>query len=304
VRRNAISVGDRVELRSDRRFHSTEQLSALQSLIPYALCYEAGIPRACTERFALRAFDYAYETTAVGEALDTRHAVDVLVDGEVVRVPLLRRLMPSPVHLMSIAESARRAHSLGPWSAACPLLYASAMITVRTTKDCPNTPRVLFGLEELGLDYECVLVEDGTFSATYGSPGPEVVDGDVRVIEPFAIFRHLVRREQGRLWPTSLSTQADADRWLDFQGRRLSAALKDKNPDEIMRLLGFVEKQVAKGPWFMGPDFTMVDVVWSLLALPQSRAKLPIAKFPALSAYLDRVSTRPAYARGFERTLR
>jgi len=177
------------------------------------------------------------------------------------------------------------------------------MITVRTTKNCPNTPRILFALEELGLDYECQLVEDGTFSATYGSPGPEVVDGDVRVIEPFAIVRHLVRRENGRLWPTSLAAQADADRWLDFQGRRISAAMHDKNFEEVIRLLGFVETQVDKGPWFMGEDFTMVDVVWSLLALPQSRAKLPIAKFAALSAYLDRVSARPAYVRGFERSL-
>jgi glutathione S-transferase len=178
------------------------------------------------------------------------------------------------------------------------------MVTVRTTKNCPNTPRILFALEEFGLEYECILVEDGTFSAAYGSPGPELVDDDVRVIEPFAIVRHLVRREHGRLWPTSLAAQADADRWLDFQGRRLSAALGAQNLDEITRLLGFVEAQVAKGQWFMGDDFTMVDVVWSLLALPGSRAKLPIAKFPALSAYLDRVSARPAYARGFERTLR
>jgi glutathione S-transferase len=178
------------------------------------------------------------------------------------------------------------------------------MVTVRTTKNCPNTPRILFALEEFGIEYECELVEDGTFSATYGSPGPELVDGDVRAIEPFAIVRHLVRRENGRLWPTSLAAQADADRWLDFQGRRLSAAMAAKNFDEMMRLLAFVDAQVAKGSWFMGEDFTIVDVVWSLLALPQSRAKLPIAKFPALSAYLDRVSARPTYVRGFERTLR
>jgi glutathione S-transferase len=159
------------------------------------------------------------------------------------------------------------------------------MIAVRTTKNCPNTPRILFGLEEFGLPYECTLVEDGTFSSTYGAPGPEIVDGDVRVLEPFAILRHLVRRENGRLWPTSLAAQADADRGLDFQGRRLSAALHEKNAAEIVRLLGFVDVQVAKGTWFMGDDFTIVDVVWSLLALPQSRAKVPVDKFPALSAY-------------------
>lgn len=178
------------------------------------------------------------------------------------------------------------------------------MIVVRTTKNCPNTPRILFALEELGLEYTCELVDDGTFSATYGSPGPELVDGVIRVIEGFAILRHLVRREHGALWPTSLADQAAGDRWIDFQGRRVFAALQEGNPQEIMRLLGFVEAQVVKGTWFLGEAFSMVDIVWSLLALPQSKAKLPVAKFPALSAYLDRVAARPAYARGFERTLR
>jgi glutathione S-transferase len=178
------------------------------------------------------------------------------------------------------------------------------MITVRTTKNCPNTPRILFALEEFGLDYECVLVEDGTFSKAYGSPGPEIVDGDVNVLEPFAIVRHLVRRENGKLWPTSLQQQADADRWLDFQGRRLSAAMKAKDPVELGHLLGLVNAQMAKATWFLGEQFTMVDVMWSLLANPNAKAMLPIDKFPAIGAYVERISTRPAFARGFERTLR
>jgi glutathione S-transferase len=178
------------------------------------------------------------------------------------------------------------------------------MITVRTTKNCPNTPRILMGLEEFGLPYECTLVEDGTFTKNYGSPGPEIIDGDVHVIEPLAIFRHLVRRENGKLWPTSLQQQADADRWLDFQGRRLSGAIGAKNVEEIMRLLGFVEAQVAKATWFLGEDFTMVDVVWSIVAQPQMKAMLPVAKFPALAAYTERMAARPAFTRGIERTLR
>jgi glutathione S-transferase len=178
------------------------------------------------------------------------------------------------------------------------------MITVRTTKNCPNTPRILMCLEEFGLPYECVLVEDGTFSKTYGAPGPEIIDGDVHVLEPFAIGRHLVRRENGKLWPTSLQHQADADRWLDFQGRRLSAAIKAKDPAEIGHLLGLVDAQVAKATWFLGEDFTMVDVMWSLFAHPQSKAMVPVDKYPALAAYTERIAARPAFTRGLERTLR
>jgi glutathione S-transferase len=178
------------------------------------------------------------------------------------------------------------------------------MIIVNTTKNCPNTPRILFAFEELALDYRCELVADGTFSSTYGSPGPEIVDGDVRTIEPGSILRHLVRREHGKLWPTSLADQATADRWIDFQTRRLSGAHKAKDAAEVERLLGFAEAHLATRTWFFGELFTIVDVVWSLYALPASKAMIPLAKLPAFAAYIERVAARPAYARGFERALR
>jgi glutathione S-transferase len=44
--------------------------------------------------------------------------------------------------------------------------------------------------------------------------------------------------------------------------------------------------------------------MWSLLAHPQTKAMLPVDKFPAIAAYVERISARPAFARGFERTLR
>lgn len=178
------------------------------------------------------------------------------------------------------------------------------MIVVRTTKNCPNTPRILFAMEELALDYRCELVEDGTFATMYGSPGPEIVDGDVRTIEPGAILRHLVRREHGKLWPVSLADQATADRWIDFQTRRVSSAFKAKDQAEVERLIAFVEAHLARRTWFFGELFTIVDVVWSLFALPASKAALPMTKWPAFSAYLDRIVARPAYTRGFERALR
>jgi glutathione S-transferase len=62
---------------------------------------------------------------------------------------------------------------------------------VCSTENCPNTPRILFALEELGIDYEIEVV---VFSATWGSPGPEVHDGDAIVVEPFpALPAYLAR---------------------------------------------------------------------------------------------------------------
>ncbi len=176
---------------------------------------------------------------------------------------------------------------------------------VRSTRNCPNTPRVLFALEELGLAYETEVVDDGVFATTWGSPGPTVHDGDIVTIEPGAILRHLVRRENGRLWPTTLAQQAEADRWIEFQGRRLSRAVEAKDPQLIGRLLGVVEAHLAtRSTWFVGDDVTIVDIAWSLLATPQARTMLPLARFPVLGAYLERVAARPAFARAFARVPR
>lgn len=172
---------------------------------------------------------------------------------------------------------------------------------LRSTHNCPNTPRILFALEELGITYQTERVEDGVFATGWGSPGPSLHDGDVSTIEPGAIARHLVRRESGRLWPTSLAQQAEADRWIEFQSRRLSRAVESKDGPAIMRLLGFVEAQVAKHPWFVGDDFTMVDIMYSLLATPQARAMLPLSQFPQLGAYLERLAARPAFGRALAR---
>lgn len=174
-------------------------------------------------------------------------------------------------------------------------------IIVRSTKNCPNTPRVLFALEELGLSYVTERVDDGVFATTYGSPGPLVIDGDAEPIEIGAIARHLVRRAGGALWPVTLAEQAQADRWIEFQSRRLARAVENKDGPAIMKLLAFIDAQVARGTWLLGETFTMVDIVYSLLAIPQARAMLPIAQYPALGAYLERVASRPAFARSMAR---
>lgn len=175
------------------------------------------------------------------------------------------------------------------------------MIIVRSTKNCVNSARILLALEELALAYTTERIEDGVFSSTFGSPGPLVIDGDTQVIEPGAIVRHLVRRSDGALWPTSLPAQAQADRWIEFQSRRLSRAVETRDPAQIANLLAFVDAQVATGPWFLGETFTMVDVVYSLLATPQARAMLPLARFTHIEAYVSRLGTRPAFGRAFAR---
>ncbi len=172
------------------------------------------------------------------------------------------------------------------------------MIVLRSTRNCTNAPRVMFALEELGLEYSIDAVPDGTFTNTWGSPGPtlseQLPEGALLVIEPAAIVRHLARRS-GQLWPTSLAAQADGDRWIDFLQRRLVRALDKGDPEKLALLLGFLENQV--GTWLLGDELTIVDCLYAYLDQTYARERIPFERFPAIAAYVERIATRPAWIR-------
>ncbi len=161
----------------------------------------------------------------------------------------------------------------------------------------------MFALEELGLEYEVETVPDGTFYTGWGSPGPTLEDGDVLVIEPAAILRHLARRSKA-LWPTPLALQAAGDRWIDFLQRRLVRGFDAGSPERIDSLLGFVERQLEYGRWFLGDDLTIADCLYAYLGQAYARQKIAFERFPAIAAYVERLEARPALVRANARVPR
>jgi glutathione S-transferase len=171
------------------------------------------------------------------------------------------------------------------------------VLRVRSTTNCPNTPRVLVALEETGTPYEITAVPDGTFTALYGIPGPELTDGDLVVVELGAVARHVARAYgAGTLWPSDLRGQAEVDRWYELM-RRLSAAVKEDARPLCERL----DAQLAGRDWLAGA-FTLADCAF-VAALPM-RAKLPLAGLDRFTAYLDRLAARPSVVRGLARVPR
>ncbi len=170
------------------------------------------------------------------------------------------------------------------------------MVHLRSTTGCVNTPRILFALEEMGVPYRIDLVPDGTFTAAHGIPGPELVEDDFIVIEVGAILRHVARRHgTGTLWPPDLRGQAEVDRWLDFQAVRVARAAAARDVDALATLLGALERQVATQPWLLARGLTVADCGFVPTLLKRDR--LPLARFPAVAAYLDRLAARPAWTR-------
>ncbi|HEY1695203.1 MAG TPA: glutathione S-transferase [Polyangiaceae bacterium] len=65
---------------------------------------------------------------------------------------------------------------------------------------------------------------------------------------------------------------------------------------------GYVEKELAKAPWFAGDAFSAADVQMSYpLEAARSRAGLTEATHPRILAWLKTIHARPAYRRALER---
>jgi glutathione S-transferase len=177
------------------------------------------------------------------------------------------------------------------------------MVHLRSTHGCVNTPRILFALEEMGVPYRVETVPDGTFTARYGIPGPELVDGERKVVEVGAILRHVVRTYgAGTLWPSDRFDQAECDRWLDFQAIRIARAAAARDVDTLGTLLSAFERHISKRTWILGDEFTVADC--GFIPAMLKRDKFPLETYPAIAAYFDRLGARPAWKRAVDATPR
>jgi glutathione S-transferase len=175
------------------------------------------------------------------------------------------------------------------------------IVSIRSTRKCVNTPRVLMALEEAGVEYTVEAMQDGHFSARYGIPGPSMHDGTFELVETTAIMRHVARAwGAGTLWPAELERQAQVDRWLEFP-RRVSEAVNKSDAAALARLVPRLDDQLADGrEWIVGA-FTIADCAYAPVVA--ARGKLPLDEARHLAAYLDRLAARPSLARAMARVL-
>ena len=162
---------------------------------------------------------------------------------------------------------------------------------------------------------------------------PVVVDGDLTLAESGAILEYLVEKYGGgRLAPAHATPQYLRYRyWMHFaEGSAMSPLLmklvfdrieKAKMPffakpiargiarkvkgsfvePTIAAQLAYMESELAKTAWFAGDEFSAADIQVSFpLEASQARGGLD-AKYPKLTAFLERIRARPAYQRAVER---
>jgi glutathione S-transferase len=199
------------------------------------------------------------------------------------------------------------------------------MITIYGRANSLNVQAVMWGLAELGLS--CTRIDAGFGFGGTDTPEframnpnglvPVLRDENVTMFESCAILRYLASRyARFPFWPEDPVARAPVDMWAewgkttlqrDFAGPifwqvvRTPAAERDPAALDAAlaafdRDLATLEGWLGDGPYVLGPDFTLADVVIGVVLFRYFTLQIPRTERPALAAYYDRLCTRPAYA--------
>ena len=214
------------------------------------------------------------------------------------------------------------------------------MIIVHHLADS-RSQRVLWLLEELGLDYEVRRYERDP--ATMLAPAelkaihplgksPVLDDGDVRVAETGAIIEYLLdTHAAGRLRPAAGS----ADRlrftyWMHYaEGSAMPplllklvfSQLPKRAPGLVKPIVNGIVKaanksfidpqlkthadwwnsELGRDGWFAGPDFSAADIMMSF-PLEAAATRMAVSRGrPNIGTFLERIHARPAYQAALKR---
>lgn len=200
------------------------------------------------------------------------------------------------------------------------------MLTVHHLNNS-RSQRVLWLLEELGVDYEIKsyqrdsetnLAPPELFEVHSLGKSPVITDAEHTIIESGAIIDYIIRHYgNGRLVPTSDTPAYESYlQWLHYAegsaalplmlkmytGRLPDGgeALQPRIHSELDNHLGFMEHALDGHEWFVENSFSAADVQLSFV--PQiAKLLYGLDELPNLAAFLDRIHARPAYKRAIER---
>ncbi len=190
-----------------------------------------------------------------------------------------------------------------------------------------RSQRVLWLLEELGLDYEIVhherdletnLAPPSLLEVHPLGKSPVVVDGDETIIESGAIIDLLTRKYgKGKLAPApdaknyskyvQLLHYAEGSAMLPimlrlYAGRlgEAAGALMPRIDSETANHFGFLNGLLEGQDFFLGNELSAADIQMSF-AIEAAGVQGQLENFANLQGFLQRIKSRPAYKRALER---
>ena len=183
--------------------------------------------------------------------------------------------------------------------------------------------RVLWGLRELGVDFEFVPInlpagehqQPAFLRLNPAGKVPVLVDGDFVLTESAAIILYLAEKYPAkRLLPEDLESRAQVYRWVMFAMTELEQPLwritrhtmlypEDKRlagdvalaKQEFVEMAAVLERHIKDGEFIVGNNLTAADCVTVYLLDWANEFKLIEAQ-PRLRAYLERMYARPTAA--------
>jgi len=178
-----------------------------------------------------------------------------------------------------------------------------------------NVRKVLWTCEEVGLPYER---HDRGPELAQNPNGlvPVIVDGDFVLWESNTILRYLAGRHgSASLLPHEPRARAEVEKWIDWQATEFNSAwryafmaLVRKNPvfddprqiatsiQAWTRMLAILDERLAATAAFVAGDgFTLADIPIGLSVNRWLMTPLQHPSFPAVAAYYERLSRRPAF---------
>lgn len=210
------------------------------------------------------------------------------------------------------------------------------MITVHHLENS-RSQRVLWLLEELGLDYDVRRYERDP--NTMRAPpellavhplgkSPVIDDDGVAVAETGAIVEYLTAEAGGTLVPTAAAERARYTYWLHYaEGsampplllklvfsrlapmspwfvrplvRRIAEVVQTGFVDpDLRRHAAYWEAELSERPWFCGSDFSAADIQMSFPL--EAFAQRGTGAGPRVTDWLARIHARPAYQRALRR---
>lgn len=183
--------------------------------------------------------------------------------------------------------------------------------------------KVLWTLEELGIDYSSVSVDLLAENPLTRSPHPfgkvpYLVDGDISISETLAICIYLCEKTEGNLlYPTNIETKASVNTWLSFAATEFESSIwgllkqlvfvpeEKRNADLVLYFTSEANKAISQLSidenlqWIACNEFTLADIFISQM-LQWAKACGITLPSPA-DAYLDKTLKRASYYRAVEK---
>jgi glutathione S-transferase len=183
---------------------------------------------------------------------------------------------------------------------------------------CSLSPHIV--LREAGLEFQPVKVslrdkrtDDGSDFSQVNAKGYvpvlELGDGQ-RLTEGPAIVQYIADQAPAKNLAPAAGTLARyrLQEWLNFISTELhkqfsplfdpasDEALKTRQRERIERRVAWIAPQLEKQPYLMGASFSVADAYLFTVLGWAGHVGIDLQRWPAVSAYLERVGSRPAVA--------